>query len=64
MLRPYTVFGPTCDSYDTIPVPFELPAALREGDWLQLGMMGAYSSALITDFNGLGAHEFAVIGDY
>jgi hypothetical protein len=27
-------------------------------------MMGAYSSALITDFNGLGVHEFAVIGDY
>jgi ornithine decarboxylase len=63
-LRHFTVFGPTCDSYDTIPVPFELPSALREGDWLQLGMMGAYSSALITDFNGLGAHEFAVIGDY
>jgi ornithine decarboxylase len=63
VLRPYTVFGPTCDSYDTIPVPFELPATLREGDWLQLGMMGAYSSALITDFNGLGAHEYAIIGD-
>jgi ornithine decarboxylase len=58
----FTVFGPTCDSYDTIPVPFTLPAAVREGDWLVLAQMGAYSSAAITDFNGLGAHETAVIG--
>ena len=60
-LRPYTVFGPTCDSYDTIPAPFALPDTIREGDWLYLGMMGAYSHILITDFNGVGDHEYAVI---
>lgn len=59
--RRYTVFGPTCDSYDTIPAPFELPDTIREGDWLYLGMMGAYSQILITDFNGVGDHEYAVI---
>jgi ornithine decarboxylase len=59
----YTVFGPTCDSYDTLPATFTLPATLREGDWLHLGMMGAYSQILITDFNGLGAHETAIIED-
>jgi ornithine decarboxylase len=59
--RPYTVFGPTCDSYDTIPAPFLLPDTIREGDWLYLGMMGAYSQVLITDFNGVGDHEYAVI---
>ena len=59
--RPYTVFGPTCDSYDTIPAPFLLPGTIREGDWLYLGMMGAYSHILITDFNGVGDHEYAII---
>jgi ornithine decarboxylase len=62
-LRPFTVFGPTCDSYDTIPAAFELPGTIREGDWLYLGMMGAYSHILITDFNGVGDHEYAVIDD-
>jgi ornithine decarboxylase len=54
-------FGPTCDSYDTCPEPFQVPADTREGDWLFLDSMGAYSAPLITDFNGLGAHEFAVL---
>lgn len=61
-LRPYTVFGPTCDSYDVMPARFQLPVSIREGDWLVLDMMGAYSNVLISDFNGLGAHEFAIIG--
>lgn len=62
-LRPYTVFGPTCDSYDTMPARFLLPESLHEGDWLELRMMGAYSNVLISDFNGLGAHQFALVGD-
>jgi ornithine decarboxylase len=62
-VRPFTVFGPTCDSYDTLPPRFDLPETIAEGDWLYLDRMGAYSSILITDFNGLGAHEFAVIDE-
>jgi ornithine decarboxylase len=58
----FTVFGPTCDSYDTLPIPFALPSSLREGDWLMFDVLGAYSTATMTDFNGLGAHELAVIG--
>jgi ornithine decarboxylase len=61
VLRQYRVFGPTCDSYDESPVPFRVPESTREGDWLFLDCMGAYSAALITDFNGLGAHEFVII---
>ncbi|MFI4889528.1 MAG: type III PLP-dependent enzyme [Steroidobacterales bacterium] len=61
--RNYTVFGPTCDSFDVIPVPFTLPATISEGDWLDLSMMGAYSNVLITDFNGLGEHEYAILGE-
>jgi ornithine decarboxylase len=60
-LRRLRTFGPTCDSYDTSPVPFQVPSDTREGDWLYLDSMGAYSAPLITDFNGLGAHEFALL---
>jgi ornithine decarboxylase len=62
-LRPYTLFGPTCDSYDVVPVQFLLPDTIREGDWLDISMMGAYSNVLITDFNGLGEHEYVVLGE-
>jgi ornithine decarboxylase len=61
--RRYTVFGPTCDSFDVIPVEFTLPSTIREGDWLDITMMGAYSNVLITDFNGLGEHEYAILGE-
>ena len=60
-LRSFRTFGPTCDSFDASPVPFEVPASTREGDWLYLESMGAYSAPLITDFNGLGAHDFAIL---
>jgi ornithine decarboxylase len=46
-----------------MPVPFLLPGSVREGDWLALDMMGAYSNVLISDFNGLGAHDYAIVGD-
>ncbi len=59
-LRRLRTFGPTCDSFDTSP-DFQVPADTREGDWLFLESMGAYSAPLITDFNGLGAHEFAIL---
>ena len=60
-LRSFRTFGPTCDSFDASPVPFEVPASTREGDWLYLESMGAYSAPLITNFNGLGAHDFAIL---
>jgi ornithine decarboxylase len=60
-LREFKIFGPTCDSFDVSPVPFSVPADTAEGDWLFLESMGAYSASLITDFNGLGAHDFAIL---
>ncbi len=60
-LREFKIFGPTCDSFDVSPVPFILPGDVVEGDWLFLESMGAYSAPLITDFNGLGAHDFAIL---
>ena len=59
----FRFFGPTCDSLDAIPGPFELPADIREGDVIEIGMLGAYGTALATDFNGFGAIERVVVED-
>jgi len=55
--RPRTVFGPTCDSLDRLPEPLSLPADLREGDYLVVAGVGAYSTALTTRFNGYGNYQ-------
>ncbi|HAC56965.1 type III PLP-dependent enzyme [Parvibaculum sp.] len=51
-LRPFRVFGPTCDSLDVLKLPFYLPENIREGDWIEFGLMGAYSIGMQTGFNG------------
>jgi ornithine decarboxylase len=48
----YTVYGPTCDSVDVLPITFHLPADMREGDWIEVGTMGAYTNAISSNFNG------------
>ncbi|MBL8699071.1 MAG: type III PLP-dependent enzyme [Alphaproteobacteria bacterium] len=48
----FELFGPTCDSADRMKGPFVLPACVREGDWLEIGQLGAYGAALRTAFNG------------
>jgi len=50
--RAFKLYGPTCDSLDVLPGTFDLPADAREGDWLEIGQLGAYSNALATRFNG------------
>ncbi len=49
---PFTFFGPTCDSLDTMKGPFYLPVNVMEGDWIEIGQVGAYGSTLQTKFNG------------
>ena len=46
-----SVFGPTCDAFDTISVAEELPD-LDIGDYLYAENIGAYSIASSTYFNG------------
>ncbi|KDM66230.1 hypothetical protein [Acidiphilium sp. JA12-A1] len=48
----FRVFGPTCDSFDELDQRLLLPATIKEGDWLIFPMMGAYSNALASRFNG------------
>ena len=45
-------FGPTCDSADRMRGPFTLPADIDEGDWIEVGQLGAYGACLQTAFNG------------
>ncbi len=51
-LRAFEFFGPTCDSADRMKGPFLLPADAQEGDWIEIGQLGAYGTALRTGFNG------------
>ena len=62
-MKPFRFYGPTCDSIDHMPGPFYLPADIREGDFIEIGMMGAYGVAMSTGFNGYGDHEVAVVED-
>ena len=50
--REYMLFGPTCDSADRMKGPFLLPEDIDEGDWIELGQLGAYGACLRTKFNG------------
>ena len=43
--------------------PFDLPADIRVGDYIEIGMLGAYGAAMKTAFNGFGANEVFVVTD-
>ena len=60
---PFSFYGPTCDDLDHMAGPFELPADIRAGDYIEIGMLGAYGSAMRTAFNGFGSDETMVVED-
>jgi ornithine decarboxylase len=62
-LKPYRFYGPTCDSLDHMPGPFWLPEDIREGDYVEIGMLGAYGIAMNTRFNGYGDAETVAVSD-
>ena len=62
-LVPFELWGPTCDSIDHMKGPFLLPASIREGDYLEIGNVGAYGRAIAGDFNGYGRYEEAILDD-
>jgi ornithine decarboxylase len=66
LVRPHAEFafyGPTCDDADYMKGPFMLPADIQAGDYIEIGMLGAYGAAMKTRFNGFGAAEAAIVGD-
>ncbi|HEX5776417.1 MAG TPA: type III PLP-dependent enzyme, partial [Caulobacteraceae bacterium] len=62
-LKPFRFYGPTCDSLDHMPGPFWLPEDIREGDYVEIGMLGAYGVAMNTRFNGFGDVETVAVAD-
>lgn len=60
---PFSFYGPTCDDLDHMTGPFELPADVGVGDYIEVGMLGAYGSAMRTAFNGFGSDETVVVAD-
>jgi ornithine decarboxylase len=56
-LMAFRFCGPTCDSIDMMAGPFILPADIAEGDWIEIGLTGAYSVACRTNFNGFGKNQ-------
>ena len=61
--RAFILNGPTCDSLDVLPSTFDLPADMREGDWIEIDRVGAYSNALASRFNGFYPETLVVVRD-
>jgi ornithine decarboxylase len=51
----FSFYGPTCDDLDHMAGPFLLPADIGPGDYVEIGMLGAYGCAMRTAFNGFGS---------
>jgi ornithine decarboxylase len=59
----FSFYGPTCDDMDRMAGPFMLPADVGPGDYIEIGMLGAYGCAMRTGFNGFTAGETVIVGD-
>jgi ornithine decarboxylase len=59
----FALWGPTCDSNDFMRGPFVLPADVGEGDWVEIGRLGAYGAALRTAFNGFDRAQIVEVRD-
>lgn len=62
-MEAFSFYGPTCDDMDHMAGPFMLPADIRAGDYIEIGMLGAYGAAMRTDFNGFGAETVCEVAD-
>jgi ornithine decarboxylase len=60
---PFSFYGPTCDDMDHMAGPFMLPADIKAGDYIEIGMLGAYGCAMRTGFNGFGNGESHIVTD-
>ena len=62
-LTAFNFFGPTCDSLDYMKGPFLLPNNIKEGDYIELGQLGAYGLTFRTNFNGFYSNEIFEVND-
>ena len=59
----FEFYGPTCDSMDYMKGPFILPNNIKEGDYIELGQLGAYGLTFRTQFNGFYSDEIYEVED-
>jgi ornithine decarboxylase len=59
----FAFYGPTCDDADYMKGPFRLPADIQAGDYIEIGMLGAYGAAMKTGFNGYGNAVVVTVAD-
>ena len=62
-LTAFNFYGPTCDSMDYMKGPFLLPNNIKEGDYIELGQLGAYGLTFRTKFNGFYSDEIFELAD-
>lgn len=59
----FAFYGPTCDDADYMEGPFRLPEDIQAGDFIEIGMLGAYGAAMKTGFNGFGNAQQIIVED-
>ena len=59
----FDFYGPTCDSMDYMKGPFLLPNNVKEGDYIELGQLGAYGLTFRTEFNGFYSNQIYEVED-
>ena len=62
-LTAFSLYGPTCDSSDYMKGPFVLPNNLKEGDYIEMGQLGAYALTFRTKFNGFYSDQIFEVQD-
>ncbi len=62
-VQDFAFYGPTCDDADFMEGPFSLPSDIQAGDYIEIGMLGAYGAAMKTAFNGFGSSPSVVVED-
>ena len=61
--KTFDFYGPTCDSADYLPGPFLLPDRIGEGDYIEVGNIGAYGRVMASRFNGYGYYDEVILED-
>ncbi len=62
-LLPFKFYGPTCDSADVMEGPFYLPGDIEEGDYIEIGQLGAYGRTMQSNFNGFASNHLVEVTD-
>ena len=59
----FTFYGPTCDDRDLMAGPFQLPGDMDAGDYIEIGMIGAYGCAMRTALQRLRRGSRVIVED-